>query len=278
MTPVVFLAMLTSACLHATWNAWVKSRRDPYGGMIAIGIGAGWPCVFLLLWTGMPEYVPWGWVALTVLLSVPAQALLGSAYREGDFVVAYPIVRGLNPVVISLGSIFLFDERLGLTKALGVGCVSAGVVLLGVSAVRQGRSVSMKGLVFAALSALITACAVLADSAGARAAQDAVAYGSLLSVVNAVAMAAYHMRRVDLPRVLLDNWPITFIAPVISTVSYLTTIWSIGHAPVGLVISLRETSMLFAVAIGVFVLRERINAWHGAAVAIVFAGVLLIRG
>lgn len=136
----------------------------------------------------------------------------------------------------------------------------------------------MQGLGFAGLSAFITACAVLADSAGARAAKDAVAYGSLVSVVNAIAMALYHMRRVDLPKVLMDNWPITLVAPVISTISYLTTIWSIGHAPVGLVISLRETSMLFALAIGFFVLRERITAWHGAAVAIVFAGVLLIRG
>lgn len=277
MTTTVFLVMLASAGLHATWNAWVKSRRDPYGAMIAIGVGAGWPCAVLLAWTGLPETVPWGFIATTVALSVPAQALLGAAYREGDFVVAYPIVRGVNPVVIAIASAALFGERLGWPAALGVGCVSAGIVLLGVAAARRSRSVSLQGLSFAALSAFITAFAVLADSAGARAANDAVAYGSLITILNSGAMAAYHGRRLDLSKILRENWPITLVAPLVSTASYLLMIWSFGHAPVALVIALRETSMLFAVAIGVGVLRERIGLGHAIAVGIVFGGVLLIR-
>lgn len=278
MTTTVFLVMLASACLHATWNAWVKSRRDPYGAMIAIGVGAGWPCLLLLAWTGLPETLPWGYIAATIGLSIPAQALLGSAYREGDFVVAYPIVRGVNPVVIALASFAFFGERLGPGAALGVAGVSTGIVLLGATAARRSGSVSWKGLGFAGLSALITAFALLADSAGARAAKDPVAYGSLVSILNAGAMAAYHARRLDLPKTLRENWPIAVFAPVVSTASYLLTIWSLGHAPVALVIALRETSMLFAVAIGVTILRERIGMAHALAVAIVFGGVLLIRG
>lgn len=278
MTTTVFLVMLASACLHATWNAWVKSRRDPYGAMIAIGIGAGWPCVALLAWTGLPETLPWGYIAVTIGLSIPAQALLGAAYREGDFVVAYPIVRGVNPLVIALASFAFFGEALGPSAALGVACVSAGIVLLGVTAARRSRSVTLKGLGFAALSALITAFAVLADSAGARAAKDPIAYGSLVTILNALAMAAYHARRLDLPKALRENWPIAVFAPFVSTASYLMTIWSISQAPVALVIALRETSMLFAVAIGVVILRERIGPAHGLAVATVFGGVLLIRG
>ncbi len=278
MTSLVFAAMLVSACLHATWNAWVKSRRDPYGAMVAVSIGAGWPCLILLALYGMPDHTPWGWMALTIFLSIPALALLGSAYREGDFVVAYPIVRGLNPLVIALGSIWLFGERLSLVNALGVACVSAGIVLLGWAAARRSRSVTPRGLAFAGLSGLTTAAAVLSDSAGARLANDPIAYASLLSVGNAIAMYAYQARRMDLPRVLVANWQMTLLAPLISTASYLITIWAISHARVALVISLRETSMLFAVAIGAVFLRERIGVWHGLAVGVVFAGVMLIRG
>lgn len=278
MSATVFFAMLLAALLHATWNAWVKSRPDPYGGMVALGVGAGWPCVFLLAWSGMPEIVPWGWIALTIGLSIPAQALLGSAYREGDFVVAYPIVRGLLPVVIALGSIFLFDEGLSAWGALGVLLVSSGIALLGVIATRRGNSISLRGLWLAGLSALVTAFAVLADSAGARAANDPVAYASLVTIGNSIAMVAYQMRRVDLGRVLVDNWPVTLAAPLVSTASYLITIWSLGQARVALVISVRETNILFALAIGALFLRERVDRWHGLAVALVFAGLLLIRG
>ncbi len=277
MTPTVFAAMLAAALLHASWNAWVKSRPDPYGAMIALAIGAGWPCVILLAWQGLPEHTAWGWIALTIALSVPAQALLGAAYREGDFVVAYPVVRGMNPVVIALGSVALFGERLALSNAIGVTCVSAGIALLGFAAVRRGGKVSPRGLSFAALAALVTAFALLADSAGARATNDPLAYASVVTIGNSIAMSAYQMRRIDLPRVLVENRSITLFAPLISTASYLLTIWSIGKAPVALVISVRETSMLFAVAIGVVFLRERVGVWQGLAVAVVFVGVLLLR-
>lgn len=277
MTPTVFAAMLVAAILHASWNAWVKSRSDPYGAMVALGIGAGWPCVFLLAWEGLPEHTAWGWIVLTILLSVPAQALLGTAYREGDFVVAYPVVRGMNPVVIALGSAAVFGEHLAPSSALGVACVSAGIALLGWAAVRRGGRVSLRGLGFAALAALVTALAILADSAGARATNDPIAYASIVSIGNAVAMAAYQVRRIELPRILRENRAMLIYAPLISTASYLITIWSIGQAPVALVISLRETSMLFAMGIGVVFLRERVTAWQGLAVAVVFSGVLLLR-
>jgi drug/metabolite transporter (DMT)-like permease len=49
------------------------------------------------------------------------------------------------------------------------------------------------------------------------------------------------------------------------------------HAPVALVVALRETSMLFAVVIGALILRERVSPWRWFAVAVMFTGMMLIR-
>lgn len=277
MTTLVFVAMLASALLHATWNAWVKARPDPYGALIALSIGAAWPNVLLLAWSGLPDHAAWGWVAVTIALSVPAQALLGSAYREGDFAVAYPVVRGLNPVVIAIAAVFVYGERLAPAPALGVACVSAGIALLGWEAVRRSKTVTVRGLSFAAASALATAAGALTDPLGARAADDPLSYGPLIAIGNALAMSAYQVRRVSLPRVFADHWRLALFGPLISTASYQLLVWSISEAPVGLVISLRETSMLFAVGIGAVLLRERVGPWRWLAVGVVFAGVLLIR-
>ena len=65
MSTTVFLAMLFSALLHATWNAWVKSRPDPYRAIVALGIGAAWPSLLLLGWYGIPDRAAWGWIAAT---------------------------------------------------------------------------------------------------------------------------------------------------------------------------------------------------------------------
>jgi hypothetical protein len=107
VSTLVFAAMLASALLHAAWNAWVKARPDPYAALIALGVGAAWPNLLLLAWNGPPGHAAWSWIGITILLSVPAQALLGRAYREGDFAVAYPVVRGLNPVAIAIAAVFV---------------------------------------------------------------------------------------------------------------------------------------------------------------------------
>jgi drug/metabolite transporter (DMT)-like permease len=277
MSTNVFLAMLFSALLHATWNAWVKSRPDPYRAIVALGIGAAWPSALLLGAYGLPDVSAFGWIALTVVLSVPAQTLLGSAYREGDFAVAYPVIRGLNPVLIAIASVWVHGERLETVQGLGVACVSGGIALLGWEAVQRSKTVTLRGLGFAGLSALVTALSVLADSLGARAANDPLSYGPFIALANAGAMTAYQMRRIDLPATMRAEWKLVVFGAIVSTASYQIFVWSITNAPVGLVVSLRETSILFAVGIGVLVLRERIGPWRALSIAAVFGGMVLIR-
>jgi drug/metabolite transporter (DMT)-like permease len=277
VSATVLAAMLASALLHASWNAWVKSRADPYGALMAIAIGAAWPNLILLAFAGPPPAAAWGWIALTIALSVPAQTLLGAAYREGDLAVAYPLVRGLNPLVLALAAVPVFGERLAPAQLAGVAWVSGGIALLGWEAAQRSRTMTLRGLGFAALAALSLAAGVLADSIGMRAADDPLSYGPIIAIGNGAALAAYQARRIDVRRVLASHWQLALFAPLLSTASYLLFVWSIGEAPVALVTSLRETSVLFAVALGALLLRERVSRLHWLAVAVVFAGVLAIR-
>ncbi len=278
MDGVVFGAMLASAFLHASWNAWAKSRPDPSGALMAIVIGSAWPSLLLLAFAGIPARESWPWIALTVTISIPAQLLLGSAYREGDFAVAYPILRGLNPLAVALVAVPVFGERLSGANALGVLCVSAGIALIGWEAARRSRTMTPRGLGFAGLAAAITATAALCDFKGARVAADPFAYAPMIAIGNAAAMALFQVRQQSLPRLLAQHWQIALFGPLISTASYLLAIWSLMRAPVAQVASLRETSMLFAVAIGALLLRERVGPWRWTAVGVVFTGVLLLRG
>jgi drug/metabolite transporter (DMT)-like permease len=49
------------------------------------------------------------------------------------------------------------------------------------------------------------------------------------------------------------------------------------QAPIALVVALRETSVLFAMLIAVFMLREKAGRWRWAAAALIVGGVVLIR-
>lgn len=277
MDGVVFAAMLTSAACHATWNAWAKARPDPQAALAAIIIAAAWPSVLVSLVAGLPDPASWPWIGLTVGISIPAQVLLGSAYREGDFAVAYPILRSLNPLAVALAAVPIFGEELALANAAGVACVSLGIALIGWEALRRSRTITPRGLAFAGLAAVISATGALCDFVGARTAAEPVAYAPLVAIGNAFAMAIVQSRRANLADLFAANAKLSLFGPLVSNASYLLAIWAIQRAPVAQVISLRETSMLFAVLIGAVFLRERVGPWRWAAVASMFAGVLLLR-
>jgi drug/metabolite transporter (DMT)-like permease len=274
----VFAAMLASAFLHAAWNAWVKSRRDSNAAVAALVIGAAFPNAGVIAGFGLPAGPAWPWIACTVGLSIGSLTLLAKAYREGDFAVAFPMIRGLIPVVLVAAAVPLFGETPGLAGALGVLSVSAGLVLIGWESARRSRTITVKGLAFVALAAAVTAVSVMMDAKGARLSENPFGYAATIAVLNGIVMAVVQTwRGHNVPRMLIEHWPITFLAAGISSVSYQLFIWSLQQAPVALVGAMRETSMLFALVIAFFVLHERFGAWRWGAVALMLAGMGLMR-
>ena len=62
-----------------------------------------------------------------------------------------------------------------------------------------------------------------------------------------------------------------------SILSYGLALWAMTKAPVAIVAALRETSILFAIVISVFILKERASIWRYIAGGIIAAGVLVMR-
>ena len=278
MDPTVFAAMIASAFLHASWNAWVKSRRDNNNSIAALVIGAGFPNVAVIVVLGWPAAPAWPWIACTVALSVASLTLLSSAYREGDFAVAFPMIRGLIPVVLVLAAAPLFGERPTLTGVAGVLAVSAGLVVIGWEAARRTRTMTAKGLAFILLAAGITATAAMTDAKGARLGGHPLAYAATIAVLNALAMACLQTARGrHVGRILVSEWPVTLFAAALSIVSYQLYVWLLQRAAVALVAAMRETSMLFALGIAVVMLRERVSGLRWVAVMFMLAGVALMR-
>ena len=62
-----------------------------------------------------------------------------------------------------------------------------------------------------------------------------------------------------------------------SFVAYGLVIWAFTQAPIALVTALRETSIVFALMIGVLMLGERLDAARLLSVAVTLSGVVLLR-
>ena len=76
---------------------------------------------------------------------------------------------------------------------------------------------------------------------------------------------------------LLPAWRSGIAAGGLSLGSYWIAIWAFTLAPLAMVAALRETSVLFAMLIGVFVLGERAGIWRWVAAVLIVTGVVLMR-
>ena len=72
-------------------------------------------------------------------------------------------------------------------------------------------------------------------------------------------------------------WRLGSVAGALSFLSYWVAIWAFTKAPVAMVAALRETSVLMAMLIGVFLMREHGGRWRWSAACLIAAGVALMR-
>lgn len=119
----------------------------------------------------------------------------------------------------------------------------------------------------------------LVDGLGARAAGTALGFYGWLSILNAIVFMA--IMKIQCPglvkRIIFDEWRFALVGGGASFFAYALVTWSFTVAPIPLVTALRETSIIFALLLGVFVLNERLDLIKVLATLCTILGVSLLR-
>ncbi len=276
----VFLVVLLAALLHAVWNAMVKGGADKQAGMVGIVLGHVPPAALLLPLVPAPDPACLPWLLGSVGLHLGYQLFLAAGYRLGDLTQVYPIARGSAPLIVAAVSVGLLGVVLHRGELLAVFLIAAGI--LSISLVRRADGARNPRAV---ATALVTGCFIagysLVDGTGARAAGTALGYWCWAAIVNATAFALWTavtrpglLRRLPRDRAVMR---VGLIGGTASFLAYALVIWAFTQAPIALVTSLRETSIIFALLIGVGILGERLNLAKVAATLVTIAGVALLR-
>jgi drug/metabolite transporter (DMT)-like permease len=275
----VFLAVLGAALCHAAWNAGLKLKVDPRVAVTILAVSGGLVSVPLLAVTGWPASPAWPYLAASAVIHVVYFTGLGEAYRTGDLGQVYPIARGTAPLLTATGSVLILGEPIGPLGIAGIIVLAAGILLLSLPRAGPLPAVQRRAIAFALLTAATIATYTLVDGRGARAGGDAHAYTVAFFLLNGLAMGAIGLLRHkhELQSALIANWPTALGGGVLSFVSYWVALWAMTLAPIALVAAVRETSVLFAAAIGVLVLGEPVVGSRIAAALLVVAGLVLIR-
>ena len=126
---------------------------------------------------------------------------------------------------------------------------------------------------------MFIAAHLLCDGIGARLSGSPVGFFAWSAIGGALAFTAFTAwRRPGLVRALPRRAPAAFFGGgAASFAAYALVVWAFTQAPIALVAALRETSIVFALLIGAFVLRERIDLARVASTFVTLVGVGLLR-
>jgi drug/metabolite transporter (DMT)-like permease len=279
MDAIVFAAVLTAAVLHAGWNAVVKVGLDRFSAVLLLSMVQSGLALALLGFFPLPAAASWPWLVASALLHTGYKLFLVRAYAHGDLSQVYPLARGSAPLLVALVGAALLGEALGPPEALAVLAIALGVALMALKGGTDLGSIPPKALAYALGTAMFTASYTLVDGVGARLSGTASGFTLWMFVGDGLAMAAWASaaRGPAAFARLAPAWRGGLAAGAMSLGSYWIAIWAFTRAPVALVAALRETSVLFAMLIAVFVLRERAGGWRWAAAGLIGVGVALMR-
>jgi drug/metabolite transporter (DMT)-like permease len=278
MTATVFAAVLLAALLHASWNALVKNGADKRVNMAAVVVGHVPASLLAIAFAPMPDLASLPYMLGGMLCHFGYQIFLLNAYRYGDLTQVYPIARGSAPLLVAAVSVTLLGERLTQIEMLAIAVIALG--LMSIALVRQ--SDGTRNLPAARL-ALLTGCFIasysLIDGLGARVSGSPLGFYAWLGLANAVIFAVY--MTVTAPgvmgRVLTSGRKVFWVGGTASFVAYAMVVWAFTQAPIALVTALRETSIVFALLIGVFFFGERLNLPKVLATFATLLGAVLLR-
>nr|WP_221377197.1 hypothetical protein [Actinoplanes polyasparticus] len=271
LPPLALGLVLSSALLHALWNVLLAGAAADKGA----GAGRGFDVTIasnaygFLAWTPLAlarwrvEDAAWGYLALSACFSVTYSLLLNVAYARAPVHAAYPIARGLAPVLLLLLTLPTGGFHAG--AALGVLVISGGIFLTAAGADRRS-------VLAAAPVAVSLTCYTYVASLGLRHADPATYFwltmAPLVVVTSLARPGAIRSRFQPAPLVIgLGSFAAHGLA--------LAAISLVSAAQVAAVAALRETGILFVIALTWFTARKPIRtAALGAGV--IFAGVVIL--
>jgi len=274
----IFLAVILAAFLHAVWNAMVKNEDNKYLAVTAIVLGHVPASIFIILLTPAPSVESIPFIILSALLHIGYEWYLLSAYRFGDLIKVYPIARGTAPILVAIVSLIFLGVVLSNFEILSIFIISLGILSLSFQEAKGLKNRS--AVIYALVTGFFIMGYSITDGYGARVSNSFLSYMGWSFILNATIfpiILKINNKSEIITKTFKEGKKIFFIGGTLSYIVYGIVIWGFTQAPIALITALRETSIIFALLIGTFFLKEKFTLLKVIATFIIFFGVALLK-
>ena len=274
----VFLFVLFSAVLHAVWNSMASKYKNKNVSIPAIVYGHVPACIVAVIILPMPSVESFPYIILSALIHQGYQNFLLTAYQTGKFTTVYPVARGFGPLIATVISVIFLGVYLKVFTLLSILLISAGVIFIGLFS----KSVlkNYKILYTSLTTGVFIGIYSVVDGYGARISMSAISYMSWVFIFSALffpIVLKFRKQKNILKKTLNEGKVIFWVGGFFSYVAYVITVWAFTKAPIPMVSALRESSIIFAIFIGYFYLKEKISLYKIISILLIFAGVLGLK-
>jgi len=278
MNNTVFLLVLFSAVLHAVWNSMASKYKNKNVSIPAIVYGHVPACLVAVIILPMPSIESFPYIILSALIHQGYQNFLLTAYQMGKFTTVYPVARGFGPLVATIISIIFFGVYLKVFTLLSILLISAGVIFIGLFS----KSVlkNYKILYTSLGTGFFIGIYSVVDGYGARMSMSAISYMSWVFIISALIfpiVLKIRKQKNILKKTLTEGKVVFWVGGFFSYIAYVITVWAFTKAPIPMVSALRESSIIFAIFIGYFYLKEKINIYKIISILLIFLGVVGLK-
>jgi drug/metabolite transporter (DMT)-like permease len=258
---------LTTALAHAS----IKSGRDKLAVQAWVRLVGLAVAGTMALRVGLPAAHLWPLLIGAALLHTAYQALLSFSYTISDFSVAYPIARGVAPILTAVMGALVLGDSVGGGLIVAIATVSVGILMLA-----AGGRLSRAGLAAAVATGALTTAYTIVDARAMRLSPDFLTVAVWFFVLDGFGMPLLFaaLRRRDAATAFVADWKPGLTAAVMAPVSFVPALYAFTLAPVGAVAAIREASVLIGMVVAGRVLGERVDARRLVGAALITAGIV----
>lgn len=293
MTSLTIILVLLSAFLHALWNFYAKSSTSTQIFFFWMGIFTLFLTliVFAIRSPIIPSQV-WAYVILSGLVHFGYWFSLSRAYMAGDISFVYPIARSA-PAFVPLFALLFLGESISTRGLVGIFCVVLAIYLFQ----QRGKETSYKSILqyarkpdsiwaFSTLGTVITyslidkqGMAEFHSHSNSASIWNAMTYYLAEGCIALILYNAYiflQFRWRQIAEIGRREWKQVIVAATMAMVSYTLILYLLMTEKVSYIVALRQCSVIFAVLLGSYKLRESGLRLRLAGAALMVFGMFLV--
>ena len=202
--------------------------------------------------------------------------LLAAAYEHGEISLVYPIARGSGIALTAVLAVLFLKESFGVAGAIGVGLIAVSIPSLCLTSQRKGMHTRAVALALGTGGSIVVYS--LVDKIGVGYISPVVYIWSMF-LIAAVALTPFVMWRYrgTVRQIAKQYIGYALIIGVGSLGSYLMILFAFTTQPVGYVVAVRESAIIWGSLAGIVFLKERFTIVKIAVTCLIVIGIICIK-